>query len=109
MSEVDKIVEYYVTDAAGNALRAGRCFESQVELQAAEGETVHVGEAPTVEAEPMLANYAYMRRVMYPSTEDQFDTIFHEGLDAWKAQIQSIKDTYPKDATQYNVDTGEPV
>jgi hypothetical protein len=32
----------------------------------------------------------------YPSFADQFDTIFHDGLDAWKAQIQAVKDKYPK-------------
>ena len=32
----------------------------------------------------------------YPSYADQFDTIFHEGVDEWKAQIQAVKDKYPK-------------
>ena len=40
--------------------------------------------------------YKYKRAAEYPSFADQFDTIFHEGLDAWKAQIQAIKDKYPK-------------
>lgn len=40
--------------------------------------------------------YKYKRAEEYPSFADQFDTIFHEGLDAWKAQIQAIKDKYPK-------------
>jgi hypothetical protein len=43
-------------------------------------------------------SYAYQqkRAKEYPSITDQFDTIFHEGLDVWKAQIQAIKDKYPK-------------
>ena len=40
--------------------------------------------------------YKYARAKEYPSYADQFDTIFHEGLDAWKAQIQAVKDKYPK-------------
>ena len=40
--------------------------------------------------------YKYQRAKEYPSYADQFDTIFHEGLDAWKAQIQAVKNKYPK-------------
>jgi len=41
--------------------------------------------------------YRYQRADEYPSYADQFDTIFHEGLDAWKAQIQLVKNKYPKE------------
>lgn len=40
--------------------------------------------------------YSKNRKNEYPSIEEQLDTIFHEGLDAWKEQIQAIKDKYPK-------------
>ena len=40
--------------------------------------------------------YVEQRIAAYPSIPDQLDQIFHEGLDAWKATIQSVKDTYPK-------------
>jgi len=40
--------------------------------------------------------YKAKRQAEYPSYADQFDTIFHNGLDAWKAQIQAVKDKYPK-------------
>jgi hypothetical protein len=40
--------------------------------------------------------YKGKRAAEYPSFADQFDTIFHDGLDAWKAQIQAVKDKYPK-------------
>lgn len=40
--------------------------------------------------------YKELRAKQYPSFADQFDTIFHDGLDAWKAQIQEVKDKYPK-------------
>jgi hypothetical protein len=40
--------------------------------------------------------YKYARAKEYPAITDQLDTIFHDGLDAWKAQIQTVKDKYPK-------------
>lgn len=42
--------------------------------------------------------YKDKRAAEYPSFADQFDTIFHDGLDVWKAQIQAVKDKYPKGA-----------
>ena len=32
----------------------------------------------------------------YGSWQDQLDEIYHEGLDAWKTRIASIKAKYPK-------------
>jgi hypothetical protein len=40
--------------------------------------------------------YKYKRASEYPSFEDQFDLIYHNGIDAWKAIIQAVKDKYPK-------------
>lgn len=40
--------------------------------------------------------YQSKRAKEYPSFADQFDKIFHEGIDAWKAEIQAVKDKYPK-------------
>lgn len=42
------------------------------------------------------ADYAIKRVNEYPSIENQLDKIFHEGVDAWKTQIQAIKDKHPK-------------
>ena len=41
--------------------------------------------------------YAELRAAAYPSFADQFDTIFHGGIDAWKAEIQVTKNKYPKE------------
>ena len=41
--------------------------------------------------------YSELRAAAYPSFADQFDTIFHGGLGAWKAEIQYIKNKYPKE------------
>ena len=40
--------------------------------------------------------YIAKRQAEYPSLPDQFDLIYHQGLDAWKAAIQAVKDKYPK-------------
>jgi hypothetical protein len=49
-----------------------------------------------VEAYIAANAYKEQRAKEYPSYADQFDTIFHDGIDAWKAQIQAVKDKYPK-------------
>jgi len=49
-----------------------------------------------VEAEVQANAYKGLRAAEYPSFADQLDTIFHDGLDAWKEQIQAVKDKYPK-------------
>ena len=36
------------------------------------------------------------RRKEYPSTEDQLDDLYHNGLDGWKATVKATKDKYPK-------------
>lgn len=40
--------------------------------------------------------YAEKRASEYPSFADQFDLLFHGGMDAWKSAIQAVKDKYPK-------------
>ena len=40
--------------------------------------------------------YKSKRAAEYPSIADQLDTLYHSGLDAWKAQIKTVKDKYPK-------------
>ena len=41
-------------------------------------------------------SYKSQRKAEYPSIEDQLDDIYHNGVDAWKATIKTIKDKYPK-------------
>ena len=40
--------------------------------------------------------YSEKRATAYPSIADQLDTIYHEGLDAWKATILAVKEEFPK-------------
>lgn len=48
--------------------------------------------------EDYVSSQAYVakRQAEYPAITEQLDTIFHDGLDAWKAQIQAVKDKFPK-------------
>ena len=40
--------------------------------------------------------YKQQRAAEYPPYADQFDKIFHSGVNAWKTQIRAIKEKYPK-------------
>ena len=44
-------------------------------------------------------SYVDLRRLEYPSIEDQLDKIYHSGVAAWKKDIKAIKDKYPKAIT----------
>jgi hypothetical protein len=50
----------------------------------------------TVQAYIDANAYKGLRQAEYPSIPDQLDTLYHSGLDAWKAQIKTVKDKYPK-------------
>ncbi len=59
-------------------------------------------EAITAEMERLQAeydaqDYARKRKAEYPDLAVQLDKIYHDGIDAWKADmIKPIKDKYPK-------------
>ena len=40
--------------------------------------------------------YQRDRAVEYPSVVDQLDKMFHSGFQAWKDEIQKVKEKYPK-------------
>lgn len=48
------------------------------------------------EAADAAVAYKALRAAEYPSFADQFDLLYHGGMDAWKASIQAVKDKYPK-------------
>jgi hypothetical protein len=56
---------------------------------------IDIVEGPDV-TEP---SYTELRAQEYPSYADQFDKIYHEGVEAWKTEVQAIKDKYPKTIT----------
>jgi len=49
-----------------------------------------------LQAEFDAKEYQRKRAAEYPAIQDQLDTLYHGGIDAWKAQIQAVKDKYPK-------------
>ena len=53
-------------------------------------------EIAKLQAEYDAKEYARKRVTEYPSIPDQLDTLYHSGLDAWKAEIKTVKDKYPK-------------
>ena len=61
----------------------------------AQGNQVEINLA-TVNAWVDPNTYKYQRAAEYPSIADQLDTLYHGGLDAWKAEIKTVKDKYPK-------------
>jgi hypothetical protein len=40
--------------------------------------------------------YKAKRAAEYPSFADQFDLLYHGGMDAWKTAIDVVKNKYPK-------------
>jgi len=69
--------------------------EYQRFLQDVATKGIEIVEGPDI-IEP---DYATLRQQEYPPYSDQFDKIYHEGLDVWKSEIQEIKDKYPKTIT----------
>ena len=53
-------------------------------------------EVARLQAEYDNNEYQRQRAAAYPSIADQLDTIYHEGIDAWKATIAAVKQEYPK-------------
>ena len=43
-----------------------------------------------------VTTYTDARAAEYPPIVDQLDKIYHDGIDAWKAEIKVTKDKYPK-------------
>ena len=72
---------------------ANRDYQRFIQDVAEQG--IEIVEGPDV----VELSYVELRRAEYPSYSDQFDQIYHEGVDAWKASIRQIKDRYPKTIT----------
>ena len=53
-------------------------------------------EITRLQAEYEDNEYQRQRASAYPSIADQLDKIYHEGIDAWKADIAAVKQEYPK-------------
>ena len=101
MNYVDALISLCPT--AKWAVRGGKDIEWLDEEQTQPTEEEIVQKVAELEYQEEVNEYQRQRAAEYPSYADQFDKIFHEGVDAWKADIQAIKDKYPKatmDATE---------
>jgi len=56
-------------------------------------------EAEALRPVPPPPTYQQLRAAAYPSIPDQLDAIFHGGIEGWMAEIQAVKDAYPKEPT----------
>ena len=78
----------YATHPSVVTIRGDEAFDAQ-------GNPVAYDEA-TVQAYIDANAYKEQRARAYPSIPDQLDLIYHQGLDAWKAAIEAVKQEYPK-------------
>lgn len=69
----------------------------RIELTEAEN-TARLADGVTAQAEQDARAWLDGRLSEYPSMGDQLDNIYHNGIDAWKADIAVIKAKYPKPA-----------
>ena len=60
-------------------------------------EWLEEGNTPEPADVPPDPTYQELRAAEYPSIVDQLDKIYHTGIDGWKADIQVVKDKYPKE------------
>ena len=76
----------------------GDCYEGLTwyndEYKPTEEEVVQ--KIAELEYQEEVNEYQRQRAAEYPSYPDQFDKIYHSGVNAWKSQIKQIKDKYPK-------------
>jgi hypothetical protein len=50
----------------------------------------------TINEEVIQRVWADIRAKAYGGIAEQLDTLYHEGIDGWKAKVKSVKDKYPK-------------
>lgn len=94
---------FYSADVHGNAIpndavRVTTSRYAELLQGQSNGQTIGTDDAgnPILIDAPALT-YAQKRAAEYPSFADQFDLLYHGGVDAWKEAIQAVKDKYPKE------------
>ena len=55
-----------------------------------------IEECERLQVEYESKEYQRQRLKEYPSFAEQFDLLYHGGYDAWKAEIDKVKEKYPK-------------
>ena len=90
--KVDDTIYEYQYHTNGMSQSRTNLSMAEVEQMVASGNTIF----GTLDEIGAYFDYAILRGSNYPAIEDQFDQIFHEGIDAWKETIQAVKDAHPK-------------
>jgi hypothetical protein len=85
---MNKYQAIYATHSSVVTIRGDEAFDAQEN-------PVSYDEA-VVQAYIDANAYKEKRQQAYPSFADQFDLLYHGGLDAWKAAIDAVKQEYPK-------------
>jgi hypothetical protein len=85
---MDKHIAIFKTHPNIKVIRGDEAFDDEGNLLTYDEELV--------QAHIDANEYKELRQAEYPSIADQLDTLYHNGLDAWKAQIKTVKDKYPK-------------
>ena len=67
----------------------------RIELTEAENNQ-RIADSSAVQAEQDSRAWLDGRLSEYPAIAEQMDNIYHNGIDAWKADITAIKTKYPK-------------
>ena len=101
MNYVDALISLCPT--AKWAVRGGKDIEWLDEEQTQPTEEEVVQKVAELQYQEEVNEYQRQRSVEYPSYPDQFDQIFHEGIDAWKATILEVKRKYPKQVMESEV------
>lgn len=50
----------------------------------------------TINEEVIQRVWADIRAKAYGDIAEQLDTLYHKGIDGWKAKVKAVKDKYPK-------------
>jgi len=89
---------FVVRNLSGEVIRYGRAPESQVPLQAQEGEIVTVEEFTPAPVAIRGKTYVEYRVTAYPPIGDQLDALWKggEALAAMQQQILAVKAAHPK-------------
>ena len=84
--------------ANGKWLRSDGTYESTVWKDSNDTVAKDVIDAKVAElqAEYEANQYQRDRASQYPSTADQLDMLYHQGIEGWKAEIKKVKDAHPK-------------
>jgi hypothetical protein len=95
---------FYNTDVhttiPNNAVEIGEEYYSALLNKQSEGMRIvanEQGHPVVILVDPLPTTYKDLRAQAYPPIADQLDSIFHVGIDGWKATIQAVKDKFPKE------------